>query len=63
MKSKKTDIKIRISLFDGDRDKFQLWWVLFEASGLMKVFNTSLKKTREGALHRYGTVYPDATTD
>ena len=50
MISENMDMKITIPLLDGDRDKFQMWWVRFEECGLVKGFRPTLKKTREGRL-------------
>ena len=53
MESEYVDMKITITLFDWDHDKFKLWCMcMFEMCGLAKGFHPALKKTREYYLPR-----------
>ena len=63
MTSESLESKIALTLFDGEREIFQLWWVHFEECGLLKGFRMTLSKTREVDLPRDGRVKIDATTD
>ena len=61
MNNANSENKVAIPMFDGDRDNFQLWWVRFEAYGLVKGFSPALSKTREADLPRDGRDELDVT--
>ena len=61
MEPKSDNAKFILPSFSGERDDFQLWWVRFQAYGLVKGYRQALQPTPEGKLPADGRVEIDTS--